>query len=449
MNICPTRNTEEVKPATSGKVHKVKAMPYQKTVLKSRKKFIFMGAGVGAGKTFIGALWSFKKILLPGKQVGLIASNSYTQMSDTTVTAIYALFDAFNIQVTPPKPPRCMGPFDCTFSVNGDQKLIRFRSLLAYENISGMEIDWFWLDEVWQATKDALDIVFARLRGKSPLLQGLLTTTLDDPSCWLYEFFVENYDEKIMDVVYATSYDNTNLPEGYIDALKASYSARLFDRMVLAKWVVLESDIIYYNFSRNKHVHADIEYEPRLPISISFDFNIGAGKPASLVIAQMRKAGDRRVLFVLDELVVQGLSTDMLLEELFSQFGQKYNFKNHIVYGDATGKARDSTSNRSDYDIILANGLTNLKVPSVNPLVRHRHNVMNSVLLNKNEEASLFIHPRCKTVIRGLELTKLKKGAMYSEDDSDFYQHITTALGYLVCVEFVLPNTNRLSKFAI
>lgn len=436
-------------PKKSGKVHRVKAMDYQKKVLNSKKKFIFMGAGVGAGKTFIGALWSFKKILLPGPQIGLVASNSYTQMADTTVTALYDLFDQFNIQVTPPLPPRAMGPFDCTFSVNGDKKVIRFRSLQSYENISGMEVDWFWLDEVWQATKDALDVVFARLRGDSPLLQGLLTTTLDDPSCWLYECFVTNFNEKIMEVLYATSYDNTNLPDDYVDTLKSSYSSRLFDRMVLAKWVVLESDVIYYNFDRKVHIKDDIVYDRTLPIMISFDFNIGVGKPASLVLAQMRKADGRPVLCILDELVLEGLSTEQLLTELRGQFSDTYNLRNHVVYGDATGSARDSTSNRSDYDIIVASGFTNLRVPSINPLVRNRHNIVNSVLMSADGKTSIYIHPRCKIVVRGLELTKLKKGAAYTEDDSDFYQHVTTALGYMICAEFVLPNTKRLTKFSI
>jgi len=429
--------------------HKIKLHPYQKTVLQSNKKFIFVGAGVGAGKTFFGALWALNKILRTDVSKGLIASNSYTQMFDTTVVALYKLFDDLGIIARPRRPPRSHRPFEVEVSVNGAVKTILFRSLESYENISGIEVDWFWLDEVWQTNKDALDVVFARLRGKSEKLQGLLTTTLDDPACWLYECFVTNYDPKIMDVIYATTYENPNLPEGYIDGLKSSYSERLFERMVLAKWVALESDVIYYNFDRKLHVCNTLEYEPRLPLLLSFDFNIGVNKPASLIMAQMGKSNGKPCLHVLNELVVQGLSTDQILYELKEKYRTTYDLKHCVIYGDATGKARDSTSNRSDYDIIVSSGFTNLRVPSINPPVRYRHNIMNSLLKNVNGETVIKIHPNCKMLIRGMELTKLKKGAAYIEDDSDSFQHVTTALGYLCCVEFTLPNSNRLTKFSI
>jgi hypothetical protein len=45
--------------------------------------------------------------------------------------------------------------------------------------------------------------------------------------------------------------------------------------------------------------------------------------------------------------------------------------------------------------------------------------------------ASLFIHPRCKTLLRGLETVKLKPGAQYVETGTR-EQHVTTALRYLV-----------------
>ena len=62
---------------------------------------------------------------------------------------------------------------------------------------------------------------------------------------------------------------------------------------------------------------------------------------------------------------------------------------------------------------------------------RERHNQMNAMLKAADGTVSLFIHPRCKTLLRGLETVKLKPGAQYVEAETR-EQHVTTALGYLV-----------------
>ena len=42
------------------------------------------------------------------------------------------------------------------------------------------------------------------------------------------------------------------------------------------------------------------------------------------------------------------------------------------------------------------------------------------------------IHGRCKTILKGLEIGRLKTGAQYLEEET-FWQHITTAVGYYAC----------------
>ena len=107
-------------------------------------------------------------------------------------------------------------------------------------------------------------------------------------------------------------------------------------------------------------------------------------------------------------------------------------------------KLKDTRSKRSDWDIIdgyLSNLLSSrnravryrIDVPRSNPPIRTRHNVMNGQICNARGERRLFVYKGAKTVDEGLRLTKLRSGAQYLEDDSDSFQHITTALGYAVC----------------
>jgi len=54
---------------------------------------------------------------------------------------------------------------------------------------------------------------------------------------------------------------------------------------------------------------------------------------------------------------------------------------------------------------------------------------------NANNEIRYYIHPRCKTSIKGWETVKLKKGANYLEEET-YSQHVTTAIGYFIHDEF-------------
>ncbi|MBT3287751.1 MAG: hypothetical protein HN380_10435 [Victivallales bacterium] len=102
-----------------------------------------------------------------------------------------------------------------------------------------------------------------------------------------------------------------------------------------------------------------------------------------------------------------------------------------IIYSAAAGRARDTRSKTTNYQIIADTGFPRQDVPRTNPPVRERHNQMNAMLKDADGTVSLFIRPRCKTLLRGLETVKLKPGAQYVEAETR-EQHVTTALGYLV-----------------
>jgi phage terminase large subunit len=57
------------------------------------------------------------------------------------------------------------------------------------------------------------------------------------------------------------------------------------------------------------------------------------------------------------------------------------------------------------------------------------------MLRNAKGESKLFIHPHCKELIKGLDGMTYKKDTNLP-DKSLGLDHITDALGYLVCYEF-------------
>ena len=168
-------------------------LAHQYKVLASKKREVFLGGGVGAGKTMIGSLWAILKARRTPKDVyGLIVSNTYPQLYDTTIRALYDIAGKAGVRMLPAQIPRGRGPTDLLIQTTSGQTRVLIRSLEHYERLSGLEVGWFWADEVWQTRKEAIDVLNARLRDKRMgRLQSLFTSTLDDPSTWMYQRFVE------------------------------------------------------------------------------------------------------------------------------------------------------------------------------------------------------------------------------------------------------------------
>jgi len=194
---------------------------------------------------------------------------------------------------------------------------------------------------------------------------------------------------------------------------------------------------IYYSFDRETHVTSEAERDENLPILWAHDFNIGEGKPMSSCLCQIKKGEDeegnkRAELHIFDEIILDTADTHQAAEECkqrYSDTGQV------VVYGDASGKARDTRSKVTDYVILREHSFGKQKVPTGNPPIRDRHNAVNAMLKNANGDVRVRVHPRCKTLIKGLETVSLKPGAQYLEEET-YHQHVTTALGYLINYEF-------------
>ena len=414
---------------------------HQYRVLASKKREVFLGGGVGAGKTMIGSLWAILKARKTPKDVyGLIVSNTYPQLYDTTIRALYDIAGKAGIKMLPAQIPRGRGPTDLLIQTPSGQTRVLIRSLEHYERLSGLEVGWFWADEVWQTRKEAIDVLNARLRDKRMgRLQSLYTSTLDDPSTWMYQRFVENVNPKRTDVFYAKTEDNPHLPKDYIDTLKSTYSESMYRRMVLSEWVALDQNRIYTSFSRNHNVSDEVRREEGLPLLWSHDFNIGMGKPMSSCILQFHPRTNE--YHVIDEIILDKADTHDAVDEFLS----RYSSEGVVIYGDASGQARDTRSRLTDFEILRRAGFTNQKVPRSNPPVRERHNLVNALLKSADGKVRIKISPKCKTLIKGLDTVHLKKGANYVEDDSQREQHVTTALGY--CLFEESPNrTGQLTQ---
>lgn len=267
------------------------------------------------------------------------------------------------------------------------------------------------------------------------------------PAHWAYKYFIKG-DSPTRHVIYSRTEDNIFLPREYIEQLKQDLDPKEARRQIYGEWIEIDSERIYHSYDSDKQfLKTDYTINPKIPIIISFDFNIGEGKPMSACVMQY----ENNQFHVFDEALVHGGRTNDLLEDLLGKgyIDPKYRL---IIHGDATGKARDTRSILSDYDLIkkfLANNPLQqfeIKVPLANPPIRKRHNIVNAYCLNEKNQTRLWVYPKAKNVDEALRLTALKKGSDMIEDDSKPYQHVGTALGYAITYQHSLRNAKPIGS---
>lgn len=325
-----------------------------------------------------------------------------------------------------------------------------------YEKFRSYELSMAVIEEATECKdKELYDQVLERI-GRLPHIKEnilLLATNPDSPSHWIYTEIVEKQNE-FTKVFFSRTEDNPFLPKWYIENLKKTLDPKRALRMLYGQWIEINQDIIYYSYDSKLNRFDNYEIDPHYPIDLMWDFNIGLGKPMSMAIGQYIKGK----YYIYDEFVIHGSSTPEILEEIATAgYFEKYD--HFRIFGDCNGNNQDTRSNRSDYQIIrkfiqnyerqpLADGSPRppinleMKVPLSNPIVRNRHNIVNALLCNANDERSIFVSTKCKIVNDGFRLTSLKKGGSYIEDDSKEYQHVTTAIGYWICHVVKIENIN-------
>lgn len=305
--------------------------------------------------------------------------------------------------------------------------------------LGSMEFSSFAIEELTETDESGpYDVILQRTARLPHVPENfvLSATNPDSPSHWAYKKIVSSSSPKVK-VFYSNTFDNHYLPPSYIETLKERLSPKEARRMIYGEWIEIDSERIYHsydqavNFRKQKYT-----IRPSLPIRLMYDFNIGDGKPLSLVFSQYDPIVDE--WHVYNEVIVDGQRTQDSLDEAYERGLLNSNL--FIIHGDRNGRNNDTRTVRSDYQIItdffnrhVNNGMPvsfKLEVPNANPPLRTRHNLVNAYCKNANGKSRLFVYEDAPTVNEGFLLTKLKSGGQYLEDDTDRFQHCTTAVGY-------------------
>lgn len=239
------------------------------------------------------------------------------------------------------------------------------------------------------------------------------------------------------------SIDGGYIPKEEIELAKRDLDPRTFREQYEASFEDVLGQV-YYGFSEANVTAKDpdgftVDYKPGLPVRLFWDFNVDPFCVGAAHFIQKNADGKPyQDIHVIDEFIMRNSNTP----EMCKILTQKY--QNHksglIIYGDATGQSRDTSSSMSDYQIIH-DAFKNfpgfqLKVKTSNPREKDRINSVNSKLQSYDGKRHVFIKPGLKALPKDFMNVIYKEGTTDIDKSDLQYTHISDAFGYLCNTEF-------------
>jgi hypothetical protein len=291
------------------------------------------------------------------------------------------------------------------------------------DSLRGVGLDFMVMDEFADVDEEAwTEVLRPTLADKEG--KALFIGTPKGIGNWAHDLYTMPQEQPGTWSSYQyTTLDGGNVKPEEIEAAKRDLDERTFRQEFMATFETY-SGRIYYAFDRKVNTVPPSTMDLSI-IYIGMDFNID---PMSAVVAV--RQGDS--LYVIDELRMFSSNTAEIVEEIKSRYSKSKIF----VYPDPAGSARKSSAGGVTDHTILSNAGLLVKSPRAHTPVRDRINAVNSRLRDAKGISHLFIHPKCKYTIEGLERHVYKEGTSQPDKDSG-YDHMMDALGYMV--DFMFP----------
>jgi phage terminase large subunit len=405
-------------------------LPSQARFHRSQARFKGFSGPIGSGKSRALCHEALKLSYLNAGRTGLIGAPTYAMLRDTTQAALLEVLEANSI-------PYGINKSENVLVIKDTRSKILFRSLEEYERLRGTNLAWFGVDELTYSSEEAWLRLEGRLRDpQAKRLCGFAVWTPKGHD-WVYKRFIDNPAGNYETVI-ARPMENRYILEkvpDFYERLKRSYDERFYRQEVLGEYLAMHEGRVYPAFERGIHIR-DVEPDPERHLLWALDFNVD---PMSSVIAQI----DEETVYVLDEIVLSRAST----WEACLEFQNRYPppKKGLRIYADASGQHRQ-TGGGTDIEIIKrflsGNGYRRVeyRLTARNPAVRDRVGLVNARLKNAAGEVRLYVHSRCRELIRDFEEVTYKPGSGVIDKERDSKRtHVSDALGYLIWREFGQP----------
>jgi hypothetical protein len=394
-------------------------------------KFRAFVAGYGSGKTWVGCAglcshaWEWPRV-----NAGYFAP-TYSQIRDIFYPTIEEVAAEWGLRADVKSSNKEVH----LFSGRTCRATIICRSMDNPASIVGFKIGRALVDELdvmpTVKAQGAWRKIIARMRyNNAGLPNGVDVTTTPEGFRFVYQQFVKALRDtpslrRLYGMVQASTYDNeANLPEGYIDSLRASYPPQLIGAYLRGEFTNLASGSVYPAFDRRLNHTPEVEKEGE-PLHVGMDFNV------LNMTAELSVIRDGVPLTVAELTGVRDTPTMARI------LRERYGSKGHplTIYPDASG-GNTSSKDASESDLsILRDAKFTIKVGSRNPAVRDRVLSVNAMLLNDIGERRWKINTdRCPKLTEALE--QQAYDASGEPDKTTGFDHPVDAVGYFMVDRF-------------
>jgi len=190
-------------------------------------EIVLYGGAAGGSKSFTGCAWQIMRRLHYAGSRGLIGRSKLDTLKKTTVKTFFEVAGMMNLRA------------GRDYELNGSTNVITFfnkseiilKDLFQYpsdpvfDSLGGLELTDFYVDEVSQVTKKAVDVLRSRVRFKLREfdIKPKALLTCNPSKGWLYNEFYDPWRNQTLPDRYAFIQalpgDNPHLPESYLETL--------------------------------------------------------------------------------------------------------------------------------------------------------------------------------------------------------------------------------------
>jgi phage terminase large subunit-like protein len=216
----------------------------QYAFVHSQARFSFYVGGIGAGKTFAGAVRAIRHCAAQPGSLGLIGAPTFPMLRDVTERAFFDLL-----------PEELIARFSKTYQhlwlANGSEVL--FRSLDRPDRVRGLNLAWFWLDEAPLCGHYAWTLLKGRLRQRGYEPAGWATGTPKGRDGFARDFEQAPLPGHALFRA-STRANLRNLPPGYIDDL--GYTGAFADQEIEGLFVAFDGLVYTFDTAEGGSVRA-------------------------------------------------------------------------------------------------------------------------------------------------------------------------------------------------
>jgi len=398
----------------------------QGQVFNSRKRFRVLVAGRRFGKSYLSCIELLRGAIEKPGETFFYAAPTYRMAKDIAWKVMKKLVPKAWIKSKNETDLKIELVNGSTIELKGTENAMALRG----RSLAGVVLD--------EAAFMSSDVWFEVIRPALADKQGwaLFISTPDGTASWFYDLWCYADEDPTGDWTRwsFTTIEGDNVPPEEIEAARAQLDARTFRQEFEASFENL-SGLVAVSFG-DENIDKQVQDLPILPLLLGLDFNVEfmAG------VFAVKKGED---LWVFDELILTGGATTW---DFCEAVQQKFGIERRIIAcPDPTGGARKTAGvGQTDHSILRKSGFT-VSSPRAPWKIRDKINAVNMGLMDANGDRRIFIHPRCKELIKSLRTLTYAPGTGLPNKNLGV-DHAFDALGYLCLQVFNLAKPESLGK---